>query len=65
LRHGQVIGASENDGGNIKERPVTPGDLAATIYRHFGIPLESHYMDHRGRPRPIIEQGQPIRELVG
>jgi hypothetical protein len=65
LRHGQVIGASDHDGGNVKERPVTPGDLAATIYRHFAIPLDSNYLDHRGRPRPIVEQGQPIRELIG
>jgi uncharacterized protein (DUF1501 family) len=64
LRHGQVIGSTERDGGNIKERPVTPGDLAATIYRHFGVPLESSYLDHRGRPRPIVEHGEPIRELV-
>ena len=35
LRHGQVIGSSEHDGGKIKERPVTPGDLAATIYKHM------------------------------
>jgi hypothetical protein len=52
------------DGGNLKERPITPGDLAATIYRHFGVPLDSSYLDHRGRPRPIIEHGEPIRELV-
>ena len=30
FRHGQVIGATERDGGQIKERPVTPGDIAAT-----------------------------------
>ena len=64
LRHGQVIGSTERDGGNVKERPVTPGDLAATIYRHFGVPLDTSYLDHRGRPRPIIEHGEPIRELV-
>jgi len=64
LRHGQVIGSTEQDGGNVKERPVTPGDLAATIYRHFGVPLDTYYLDHRGRPRPIIEHGEPIRELV-
>lgn len=64
LRHGQVIGASEHDGGNIKERPVTPGDLAATIYRHMSVPLDSTYLDNRGRPRFIIENnGQPISEL--
>ncbi|MBX9787580.1 MAG: DUF1501 domain-containing protein [Pirellulales bacterium] len=63
LRHGQVIGASDRIGGEIKERPVTPGDLAATIYRHLGVPLDSSYLDFRGRPRPIIEQGSPIVEL--
>jgi len=64
LRHGQVIGASERDGGQIKERPVTPGDLAATIYQHFGVPLDGTYEDSRGRPRYYIEQGEPIRELL-
>lgn len=63
LRHGQVIGATERDAGQIKERPVTPGDLAATIYRHMGVPLETTYQDMRGRPRFILEQGAPIAEL--
>ena len=31
LRHGQVIGVTEKDGGSIKERPVNPGDLAALL----------------------------------
>jgi hypothetical protein len=64
LRHGQVIGASERDGGQIKERPVTPGDLAATIYRHMGVPLDATYLDFRGRPRHIVEEGAPIAELL-
>ncbi|HVC98657.1 MAG TPA: DUF1501 domain-containing protein [Pirellulales bacterium] len=64
LRHGQVIGATESDGGQIKERPVTPGDLAATIYRHMGVPLDATYLDNRGRPRYVVENGgQPIAEL--
>ncbi len=63
LRHGQVIGSTERDGGQIKERPVTPGDLAATIYRHMGVPLDGTYPDHRGRPRYYVEHGEPIREL--
>jgi hypothetical protein len=63
LRHGQVIGATEADGGHIKERPVTPGDLAATIYRHMGVPLDTTYLDGSGRPRFIVEDGHPINEL--
>jgi hypothetical protein len=64
LRHGQVIGATESDGGNIKERPVTPADLAATLYRYLGVPLDATYADNRGRPRYLVENGgQPIQEL--
>ncbi|MBX6314622.1 MAG: DUF1501 domain-containing protein [Isosphaeraceae bacterium] len=63
LRHGQVIGATDRDGGHIKDRPVTPGDLAATIYRHMGVPLDATYLDATGRPRYIVDEGQPIAEL--
>ena len=63
LRHGQVIGASEFDGGHIKERPVTPGDLAATIYRHMGVPRGATYEDLSGRPIPIVQEGRAIEEL--
>ncbi len=63
LKHGQVIGATEKDGGSIKSRPVTPGDLAATIYSYFGVPLATQYADHQGRPRNIVDLGSPISEL--
>jgi uncharacterized protein (DUF1501 family) len=65
FRHGQVIGASDESGGGIKERAITPGDIAATIYHHFGVPLTTTYVDGTGRPRNVIERGEPIRELVG
>jgi hypothetical protein len=58
-----VIGATEKDGGQIKERPVTPGDLAATVYRHLGVPLDATYLDPTGRPRAIVGEGRPIAEL--
>ena len=64
LRHGQVIGASSRDGGEIAARPVTPGDLAATIYHHLGVPLHATYQDHQGRPLSILEEGAPIKELI-
>ncbi len=63
LRHGQVIGASEADGGTIKERPILPGDIAATIYKHMDVPLDAIYQDPTGRPKFILDHGQPIREL--
>ena len=64
LRHGQVIGATETDGGNVRERPVTPGDLAATLFRYFDVPQDTSYLDNQGRPRLVIENnGTPIKEL--
>jgi uncharacterized protein (DUF1501 family) len=64
LRHGQVIGATDRLGGGIAARAVRPGDLAATIFRHLELPQELTYVDHQGRPRYFIEQGEPIAELV-
>lgn len=64
FRHGQVIGASSRDGGEIAERPVTPGDLAATIYHHLGVPLDATYTDHQGRPIFVVDEGAPLKELV-
>ncbi|MFO0967504.1 MAG: DUF1501 domain-containing protein [Gemmataceae bacterium] len=64
MRHGQTIGATEADGGAIKERPVTPADLAATILHHFGLSQDLTYNDATGRPRYVIEGGRPIAELV-
>jgi uncharacterized protein (DUF1501 family) len=63
LRHGQVIGATERDGGQIKERRVSPADLAATLYRFFGVPLDTQYLDHAGRPRNLVDGGRPVEEL--
>ena len=64
LRHGQVIGATEKDGGHIKERPVTPGDFAATVYHHMEVPLDATYLDSSGRPHYIVVDGEPVRELI-
>jgi hypothetical protein len=64
FRHGQVIGSTEADGGQIKDRPVTPGDLAATLYHYMGVPTNATYLDPRGRPRYIVESGAPLPELV-
>jgi hypothetical protein len=63
LRHGQVIGSTEKDGGQIATRPVTPADLAATIYRHVDVPLDAEYLDPTGRPVPIVYNGKPVAEL--
>jgi len=64
LRHGQVIGATDRQGGAIASNPVRPQDLAATTFRHLGIDLQGSWTNAQGRPIPIVcEGGRPIPEF--
>jgi hypothetical protein len=64
LRTGQVVGSTDSKGYTIKDGWVRPADLAATVFRHLGIDLQSHWLDPQGRPIPIVsEGGRPIPEL--
>jgi hypothetical protein len=64
LRHGQVIGRTDDKGYGIAAGRVTPEDLAATTFRHLGIPLDTHWVNPQGRPTAIVQNGgRPIREL--
>src|SRR5207244_3927088 len=64
LPMGQVIGSTDHKGYDIKERRVTPSDLAATVFCHLGIDLNAQWINPQGRPIPIVtEGGRPIPEL--
>ena len=64
FQHGQTIGSTDRRGGSIHSAAVRPQDLAATTFRHLEIDLNSHWVNHRGRPIPIVaEGGRPIPEL--
>lgn len=63
IRGGAVIGASDKIGAYVKDRPVRPQDLGATIYHALGIPLELR-LGKDGGSRPITT-GEPIKELFG
>lgn len=66
LNHGQTIGASDAKGHSILDRKITPQDLAATVFQHLGIDLESTWTDPQQRPIPLVHNGgQPIHELLG
>jgi hypothetical protein len=64
MRHGQVIGSTNGKGEHPKDRPLTPNDLWATVYRHLGINPHDAITDHSGRPQHILPFGEPIRELI-
>jgi Protein of unknown function (DUF1501) len=64
IARGQVVGSTDAKGYDVKEARVTPSDLAATVYRHLGIALDSQWTDSQGRPQAIVtEGGRPIPAL--
>jgi hypothetical protein len=65
MKHGQVIGATDKDGVDVVDRPVSVMDLIATMTKTMGINLQTQYTTPRGRPIKVVDGGQPIKELVG
>jgi hypothetical protein len=62
---GQVVGATDGRGEQAIERRLGVGDFLATIYRHLGIDYQREaILDFSGRPVPILQDGQPIQELL-
>tara|TARA_R110002073_G_scaffold35970_14_gene104927 strand:+ start:3486 stop:4832 length:1347 start_codon:yes stop_codon:yes gene_type:complete len=62
---GQVIGSSDDMGESPNSRPVTPADLAATIYRLLGINPATTLYTSDGRPVQATADGIALNELVG
>jgi uncharacterized protein (DUF1501 family) len=60
---GRVVGASDDKGAYPKENMKPPQDVLATVYRHLGVDIHTEYLDHTGRPRPVLPFGKPIDEL--
>jgi len=63
VKGGFVHGSSDKTGAYPKSDPVTPGDLAATIFHCFGIDPATKIYDHINLPYKIAD-GQPIRQLL-
>ncbi len=61
---GAIYGSSDKQGGYPASEPVTPGDIAATIYWRFGINHSVDIHDPLGRPHRLA-MGEPIRKLFG
>jgi hypothetical protein len=63
IRGGAVYGESDKIGAYVKEKPVRPQDLAATIYQALDVPLDLR-LGRDGFTRPITT-GEPIMDLFG
>jgi uncharacterized protein (DUF1501 family) len=62
IRGGQVLGASDRIGGEPQDRPVTPAEIAATVYRSLGIDPQTRLQAADGETLPLADAA-PIAEL--
>jgi hypothetical protein len=63
IRGGQVYGSSDRAAAYPSTNPVSPADVAATIYHCLGIDPHSHVADQQGRPLSV-SCGQPLLALL-
>jgi hypothetical protein len=64
LPRGLVLGRTDPKGDSPVDRPVTPADLAATIFLTLGIDPEMKFDSPDGRPIRLVDNGKPPRELI-
>jgi hypothetical protein len=64
LKTGRVVGATDPKGEYPRERPLGPQDVLATVYRFLGIDFRQVFRDGSGRPIAVLNEGQPIAELM-
>jgi hypothetical protein len=63
VRGGQVIGATDADGAEVKDRPVTVPDLFCTFCKALDIDPRTENQSNVGRPLKIVETGRPVKEI--
>jgi hypothetical protein len=65
LKMGQAIGTTNANGEHPTSKAATPGCVLSTMYHVLGIDHHHVFHDQAQRPLPILNEGEPIRELIG
>lgn len=63
IQGGTTYGSSDRQGAYPKDHPVSPEDLAATLYWALGISPDIMLPDRLGRPTPMIDGGTPLKAI--
>jgi len=65
MRTGQVIGATDRQGGTAARRPVRFMEVFASLYHNIGLnPNQVRVFDPNGRPQYLVDQDvSPMREV--
>ncbi len=65
LKMGQMVGASTAKGERPKDNPITVPQLMSTLYGAIGIDPSQTFNNGAGRPMYVLDDRQPVKELLG
>jgi uncharacterized protein (DUF1501 family) len=65
LKMGQTVGSTTARGERPKDRPLTVPQVLSTLYRTIGIDPAQTFTNGSGRPMHILDDREPVRELLG
>jgi hypothetical protein len=65
VRGGSWHGTSDRNAAHAVDTPVSPEDLAATIYTALGIDPNRRLVDPQGRPVALVEGGRAVSGVFG
>ena len=63
VKTGQVIGATDDDGVKVTDRPVSVQDLFQTFCKVLGLESEHEYVTPQDQPLKLVKGGTVIEEL--
>jgi hypothetical protein len=63
VRPGNVVGATDKLGAYPTKRPVSPADVAYTVFDSLGIDPRKQLIAPDGRPIEILDEGELVKEL--
>jgi len=64
IQRGLIYGSSDATGSEPEFDPVSPEDLATTVYHQLGIVADKELMAPGDRPIEIVDGGRVIKELL-
>ncbi len=64
IKGGQIVGSTDRLGQRPHTRAVTPSNIHATIYSVLGIDPKLQLLDPSGRPVNVLDDPEPISELL-
>jgi hypothetical protein len=60
-----VVGSTNGNAEYPTSKPASPGCVLSTMYHCLGIDHHVPFYDQAQRPLPILNEGEPIQELIG